>query len=242
MFRLLTACLVIVLLACNTKNQTSGNTITQDSSAIVNDPKNNLNIQVAEFSEVDTSGIIMFPLRMGESAEDRSSFSYKSMPDGNYWNIVFLNSKTGEYHLLSDQKMLINSYSQGYTSSEEPKVSSEANKIFYSITTDDINADKILDHTDPAYLFISDKDGQNLRLISPKGGNVQNWKLIKSSGKVIMAIKRDTDKNAKFDDKDEITSFVFDLTNPSETQELFYSEFKNKLKVLYDKDWKRKKK
>jgi len=213
-----------------------------DSVAVVNDPKNNLNIQTNSFSEIDSSGILMFPLSMGESERDGGSLSYKEMPSNSYWNIIFLNSKTNEYHLLSDRKMLIRNYDFKYSSNNNVDIAQTSRQIFYLITSDDLNKDKKLTDEDPKYLFVSDKEGNNFRQISPSNYDLQNWQFIKSVNKVLMTVKKDSDKNNKFDEKDEVTTFEIEMDKGTEPKEIFSSDFKNKLKILYDRDWKRLKK
>ncbi len=213
-----------------------------DSVAVVNDPKNTLNIQTNSFSEIDSSGILMFPLSMGESERDGGSLSYKEMPSNSYWNIIFLNSKTNEYHLLSDRKMLIRNYDFKYSSNNNVDIAQTSRQIFYSITSDDLNKDKKLTDEDPKYLFVSDKEGNNFRQISPSNYDLQNWQFIKSVNKVLMTVKKDSDKNNKFDEKDEVTTFEIEMDKGTEPKEIFSSDFKNKLKILYDRDWKRLKK
>jgi hypothetical protein len=238
---------IFILTSCgqNKQEQTTqnnSNNVMVDSVAVINDPKNNLNIQTNSFSEIDSSGILMFPLSMGETERDGGSLSYKEMPSNSYWNIVFLNSKTNDYHLLNDRKMLIYSYDIKYSSGNNINISQSKNHIFYSITTDDYNKDKKLTQEDPNYLFVTDKAGNNFRQISPSNYHLQNWEFIKSVNKVIMTVKKDSDMNNKFDEKDEVTTFEIDIEKGTEPKEIFSQEFKNKLKILYDRDWKRLKK
>jgi len=238
--------IILILTSCGQEKQEqttqqNSNNVVVDSIAIVNDPKNNLNIQTNSFSEIDSSGILMFPLSMGETERDGGSLSYKEMSGNSYWNIAFLNSKTNDYHLLSDRKMLIDNYDVKY-SSNNIDIAQTKNHIFYSIITDDYNKDKRLTQDDPNYLFITDKVGNNLRQISPSNYHLQSWEFVKSVNKVIMTVKKDSDKNNKFDEKDEVTTFEFDVNKGSEAKEIFSQEFKNKLKILYDRDWKRIKK
>lgn len=235
-----------LLISCGQNNnqlqeQPQGNP-TSDSLAVVNDPKNNLNIQTNSFSEIDSSGVLMFPLSMGESEREGGSLSYKEMPNNGYWNIIFYNSKTKEYHLLSERKMVIENYDYKYSSGDNENISQTTNHIFYTIRTDDFNKDKKLTDQDPQYLFISDKFGNNFRQISPPNYNLNNWKFIKSSNKVIMTVGKDSDKNIKFDNSDEITTFEIELAKGEEAKEIFADDFKNKLKILFDRDWKRIKK
>ena len=235
---------VFILISCGQNKQepptqqSADNTVV-DSVAVLNDPKNNLNIQTNSFSEIDSSGILMFPLSMGESDRDGGSLSYKSMPSNGFWNIIFLNSKTNEYHLLSDKKMLIKNYDFKYSSNENVDIAQTSRHIFYSITSEDYNKDKKLTEEDPKYLFVSDKDGNNFRQISPSNYDLQNWQFIKSANKVLLTVKKDSDKNNKFDEKDEVTTFEVEIDKGTEPKEVFSTDFKNKLKILYDRDWKR---
>jgi hypothetical protein len=230
------------LFACK-ENKGNPETIVIDSASIVNDPKNNLNIQTNTFSEIDSSGIIMFPLSMGESERaDGGSLSYKSMPSNRYWNIIFLNSKSNQYHFLSDKKMLISNFDLQYSSDVNRNITQASKYIFYTIKVDDYNKDKIFDNEDPQYLFVSDKEGNNFRQISPANHDLSNWQFIKSVNKVLLTAKTDSDKNNKFDEQDEVKTFEVDMGSGTEAKELFSTDFKNKLKILYDKDWKRMKK
>ena len=235
---------IFILISCgqNKKEPTtqkSTDNIIMDSVAVLNDPKNNLNIQTNSFSEIDSSGILMFPLSMGETERDGGSLSYKEMPNNSFWNIIFLNSKTNEYYLLSDKKMLIRNYDFKYSSNENVDIAQTSRHIFYSITSDDFDKDKKLTHEDPKYLFVSDKEGNNFRQISPSNYDLQNWQFIKSVNKVLLTVRKDSDKNNKFDDKDEVTTFEVEIDKGTEPKEVFSTEFKNKLKILYDRDWKR---
>ena len=238
---------VIILISCSQNNQEPQTQQNVDNSvvdtlSVLNDPKNNLNIQTNSFSEIDSSGILMFPLSMSETAREGGSLSYKEMPGNNYWNIIFLNSKTNEYSLLSDKKMLIRNYDFKYSSNDTVEIVKTSKHIFYSITSDDLNKDKKLTYEDPEYLFVSDKEGKNFRQISPANYDLQNWQYIKSINKVFITAKKDSDKNMKFDENDEVATFEVGMDSNSEPKEVFSADFKNKLKILYDRDWKRLKK
>lgn len=237
--------ITLLLCACGQnqqgqQHQTNTDSAVADSLAILNDPKNNLNIQMTNFSEIDSSGILMFPLSMEESERPGNSSLYKDVPVNSYWNIIFLNARTDEYHLLSDRKMLIRDVD--YSRKGAADVSQTNKYIFYAVTVDDLNGDKKLTDADPEYLFVSDRAGNDFRQISPANYHLQNWKFIKSANKVFMTVKKDSDKNSKFEEKDEVTTFEFDIDKEVAPKEVFSTEFKNQLKVLYDRDWKRLKK
>ena len=138
--------------------------------------------------------------------------------------------------------MLIRNYDFKNNSNSNVDIGQTSRHIFYSITSDDFNEDKKLTDEDPKYLFISDKEGNNFRQISPSNYDLQNWQFIKSVNKVLLTVRKDSDKNNKFDDKDEVTTFEVEIDKRIEPKEVFSTDFKNKLKILYDRDWKRLKK
>ncbi len=230
--------------SCGQNNQhgqtsTSPDSTAVDTVAIINDPKNNLNVQTNSFFEIDSSGIIMFPISMGEIKRGGGSYSYKEMPYNSYWNIIFYNSHTSQYHLLSDKKMLISSFDIRYRSGDNIDIAFSNKYIFYLVKIDDYNQDEKLPSDDPEYLFVSDKEGNNFKQISPTGYNLKSWQYIKSTNRIFMAVVKDSDKNRKFGDKDEVTTFQIDIDKETQPTEIFPTEFKNKLKVLFDRDWKR---
>lgn len=57
-----------------------------------------------------------------------------------------------------------------------------------------------------------------------------------------MTVGKDSDNNIEFDNSDEIATFEIELDKGTEAKEVFGDDFKNKLKILFDRDWKRLKK
>ncbi len=237
------SCLFLILFSCNVKEQPlpQGNdsNTTTDSVAVVNDPTINLNVQMNSYTEIDSSAVLLFPLSVSEN-EDRSGFtsrSYKSMPNDEYWNMAFLNTKTNEYHLLGENKMLISSYEYNVEGYEKVKALDQT--IFYTIKTTDYNKDKLINDKDPTYLFITDKRGYGFKQISPSNYHFIRWSYIDSCNKIILTLKKDNNKDNLFDEKDETVMYDVAASFDKDAAEIFSVDFKNKLKVLFDRDWKR---
>jgi hypothetical protein len=230
----------LAILSLSSCNQNRGKQAGLDSSLVstTSNPQSNLNIQVDHFSQIDSSDFVIFPLSMGESVGIRSDNSFKHIPQNNYWNVAFHNTKTRDYHLLSDRKMIIRNIDLICGSNDPGDHCQGSNYIFYTITTDDLNKDKKLTGEDPEYLFVSDKQGKNFRQISPPNTHLRNWKFLKKSNELILTAYSDSDKNSKFDDSDEIATFQVNMSNKSGAKEIFDSGFKSKLKDLYNRDWK----
>ncbi len=94
--------------------------------------------------------------------------------------------------------MLILNYETNYDNSsyyssedsDTPKIDNYSSKyyIFYNMITEDLNQDKKLNYSNPTYLFITDKEGKNLKQISPSNLNVVDWKLIPKTNKIISSM------------------------------------------------------
>jgi len=232
----LTTLLAISIVACSDQNPDKP-TVTPSKGT-----KSKINLQVREFVQQDSSNYILFPLSAGENINSEglieSSREYKDMANDS-WNIIFYNSKTGEQHLLDEnKKMLIHSYGKNSYGREQAYVK---DKIFYNITAVDYNGDNKFDYSDPSYLFISDLDGHHFRQLSPDNYNLVSWELVKNTNTILMILVKDSNNDKKFDDKDEKVAMSIDFTTNAPAKEIFSGEFKDKLKELFDKNWKRKK-
>ncbi|GAO42712.1 hypothetical protein FPE01S_01_17280 [Flavihumibacter petaseus NBRC 106054] len=227
----------------NRQSREAADSIVTDSIAISDNPKNYLNIQTKNFTEIDSSGILMLPLTMGESPDESGGLYYKSIPVSSCWNMIFLNLRTNEYHLLSDKKIVIRDYefynSGDYNTSYRTTINKSDKFLFYTVTSDDYNKDKKLTSEDPTYLFVSDKEGRNFKQISPSNYDIQKWKFIPSVNKIIIAARKDTNRNTRFEENEEVTTFEVDFNRGMEPQEVFTADFKRQLRELYDRDWKR---
>lgn len=206
-----------------------------------------LKIQTHESIEIDSSGIVVFPLQIGETDDSRLKGSFESGKNDVCWNMIFYNTKTGEKHWLSDRKMLIlnyeTNYSNSYNSSNDSEILkiddySSKNYIFYNIITEDFNQDKKLNYDDPTYLFITDKEGKNLKQISPKSMNVVDWKLIPKTNKIIINARKDINGNKNFDEnEDELINLEFDLNTQKSAKLIFDKKDQDSLINNFKKNW-----
>jgi hypothetical protein len=229
---------MISVLSCsgNPESTADSSNINQES------PIENLNVQTTNFSEIDSSGVLMFPLRMGESKRESESSSYKEIPQSEFWNIMFYNSITNNYYLLTKDKILIENFNDDYYNDAETISTNKTNYIFYTARSLDYNKDKLLNYQDPLYLYVSNKKGENFRQLSPNNFNLENWRYIKSTNKIVFSASKDSNKNNLFDDKDEVIAFEVNVDSKELAKEIFSNETKNELKKLYDRDWKKIKK
>jgi hypothetical protein len=192
----------------------------------------------------------MYPLLLRREEDDylgSSSGGSSSL----YWNIVFYNTSTNEYHLLDEQrKMLISEYDLKENESHSRSLSSSVSDmhlqegvnqvrklIFYSIRTTDYNHDGVLNGLDPTYLFASDKTGHNFRQISPDSADVDEWQALDHTDKVLLQINRDTNGDNKFNSEDKLTPMIYSITTGAPAKEVFSPEFKDKAKQQLNAQW-----
>jgi hypothetical protein len=53
-----------------------------------------------------------------------------------------------------------------------------------------------------------------------------------------MTLTKDNNADKEFGENDEVASFEINIDKNSTATEIFSQQFKNKLKLLYDRDWK----
>jgi hypothetical protein len=132
---------------------------------------------------------------------------------------------------LQTKKVLINGFSDEAQSTDK--------HLFFSVITEDFNADKVLSNDDPQYLFITDKQGNNFMQVSPMGRDVTHWEYIKASNKILMTLVKDTTHDKEFDEKDEVSIFEYEIDKSAAPVEIISGKLKSQLKSLYNKDWKK---
>jgi hypothetical protein len=199
---------------------------------------------------IDSSENVMYPLVNNQANGDEGGPFSSGGRSKTYWNIIFYNTSTKRYHLLdASRKMIINTYNTSYanseygSSSDEPhslNVTKRGNYIFYSVVIDDFNKNGELDDNDPDYLFISDKNGNDFKQISPIGANVNSWELIEKTGKVLIQTVTDTNHDKKFADEVVVVPYIYDLKG-GPTQQVFDPQFSKMVNDLHQKLWPAKK-
>ena len=255
MIRARAAYLIVVgLIACNGGvDQGAANKPATDGQKI--EQLNKLKLNFGSPVLMDSSTYVMYPLILKDDDGTGGSFSSSGRATS-YWNFVFYNTATGEYHLLSDSlKMLIYSYHFGMGSVASSSGSSYSGYIdgpveaglarvgsflYYRIIVSDYNKDGKLDHQDPTYLFVSDKEGRRFRQVSPGNMDLKSWDAVRSSNSVLMLVAGDDNGDGKFDDRDRSIPFVYNLSGRTTPNEVFKDTFNLRLKKMFDAQWGRK--
>ncbi len=206
-----------------------------------------LNLQFEHVIQPDSSDHLLLPLTIRETPDGKGiidSRTYKEVDRSYYWNVAFYNTRTGEHHLLDEnRKMLIHHITVNDSEADDfgnKRTSATDGKyIFYRVITADHNGDKRFDDEDLTYLFVSDLAGRSFRQLSPPGYDLLSWEPIKGTRKIIMLVHKDSNNDRKLDQREEKPAFVVDLDRPGPAREIFTARDKSHLKERYDRDWQR---
>ena len=236
---------VLILTSCNDTKQEVNlqQDLKNDTTAKA------IQILFAEPQIIDSSHIIIYPLLF----EKISYESYGSSGGGektSYWNLIFYNTETAQQHLLtSDKKILI--YSINLSSSSSSSSSGDIwtnginifkSNIIYTAVSKDYNSNNQLDQDDPNYLYVSDKEGNSFRQISPEDYNITSWDVVKGTSKISMQGQKDVNGDKKFDANDTTIPLVVDLTVMKPAVETFNNNYMDTLKQRLVTIWKSVKK
>ena len=205
---------------------------------------NSQQIIFAEPQTIDSSHIVIYPLIL---EKETYSSGYSSGSGGqrtSYWNLIFYNTETQNQNLLTtDKKILISSINFGSSSSSSDDLWTSGiniykNNIIYTVVANDYNANKQIDGNDPTYLFVSNRDGTNFRQISPDSCNINSWKVVKGTTKIIMQGQKDNNGDKVFNENDAIIPLVVDINSGKTATETFKQNFIDSLKLRLVKIWK----
>jgi hypothetical protein len=227
----------------NSKDMNLQKAIKKDSSA------NMSTIIFAAPQVIDSSHIVIYPLIL-EKTTYGSGFSSGSgeWERTNYWNLLFFDAETNQQHLLTrDKKIIIFSINSGESSSFARHIPTDRNNIykdniFYEAITKDYNQNDYLDNNDPTYLFISDKQGNNFRQLSPENYNIKSWTVVEGTTKIILQAQRDDNNDKKFDENDKTIPMIVDVASGKFAQETFNQNYMDSLKSVMTKIWKAERK
>lgn len=245
--------LLIILFSCNSGSNTkpeTPNIPVQDSAQVLITADGKAINLIDDYEVTDTANeYILFPLLVKDAKDKEESvigYSKRSGEGNLYWNIIFHNYKTGEHLLLEpERKILIGGYSfTDYYDITYSEGVVEKHKqtpyIFYTVYTDDYNADKKLGTDDPAYFFISNPDGTGFKQVSPPNISITQKRFPKNIPFLLLSGIRDSNNDKKFDAGDEQVYYKVNMSDSTfKVEEIFSTPFKIKLKNLFDKNWKK---
>ena len=242
--QLSTITIIFILTSCNSKTEDinlqqgiKNDTMIKTSQIIFSEPQT-----------IDSSSVVIYPLI---SEKTTYGGNYGSSGGGgekiSYWNLIFYNTETGAKNLLTKKnKILIYSINMGGSSSSSSGIWTNGINIFkdniiYTVVSKDYNQNKILDQGDPNYLYVSTKEGNGFRQISPDDYNIRSWEVVKGTTKIIMQGQKDENGDKKFNESDKTVPLIVDLGLNKQANETFENSYIDSLKKNLIGIWKQQK-
>jgi hypothetical protein len=244
----ITVALLSLLLAtgCNSDKSPADAPVAPQASSTETDPmyvseQMPEGIQSAGFTEIDSTGILMFPLQIlgseNNSVMDKMSYGSR-YAEANIWNYIFYNSHTGEQHLLTTEKMLIRQTQFGGSVKMMPEANDQSDFIFYEVIKQKEIPTENEDAQAPSALYVSDKQGKDFRQVSPVGMHLSHWQTVPSTHHIIMTCLQDSDGNKKFDiQKDAVFMYTWDPASDKPATEVLTDSTKKMVADLFKKHW-----
>lgn len=182
--------------------------------------------------------------KQGQEREAVSSVAYKSSYDsygsgsyssyswGPYYNLVFINKRTGEMRSLLAQKGFINGVYLPEKKYDKKDTEIKPTFLLLKIATADTNNDGVINEKDASAGFIASIDGTKLTQVTPDNTQMKWWHYDSDSQRLFVEIVHDVNKDKKFDWDDPQTVISVNVLDPKAGQEFISSEIKNKIESL----------
>lgn len=151
---------------------------------------------------------------------------------GPYFNLVFVNKKTGESRPLLDHKGFIDGVYFPEKKYNKKETEIKPTFLLLKIATADTNRDGVINEKDASAGFIASLDGTKLTQITPDNTQMKWWDYDADSQKLFVEIIKDVNNDQKFNWDDPKTVVSVNVLNPKIGQEFIPTEIKNKIESL----------
>jgi hypothetical protein len=151
---------------------------------------------------IDSSSSIIIPVQYDINLMNSSKFYYGEF----YANIVFYNFKNDSSKRLFKNDTFIKGFMSEYNYYNQDRkynldnISSQW--IFYFVKSFDYSKNGKIDSDDPYILYVSDKNGNGLKAITPVDENAVSINIYNKQGFALIKMQRDLDKDFDFENSD----------------------------------------
>ncbi len=129
------------------------------------------------------------------------------------YNIIFHNKKNAATHLLLPENALITSFQ--YINDEDAKGKPKNKYIFLELIPNDTTGEGVVDREDAVVGYLADISGKNLKQITPENAKLLNWYLDAKGGFMLLRIRKDSDGDKRYTEKDETSFLRVSLAKPA---------------------------
>ncbi|MEG4033164.1 hypothetical protein [Microcoleus sp. Pol12B5] len=168
------------------------------------------------------------------------------------YNMIFYNKSSGESNILLNRPALISKFeyllgkqepenpSQENVQTNQPK-QNRSNKasskpqnqlLLFHIIDSDTNADGKLDRADAIIGYLSNLGGKSLQAITPPDTQLMSWVFDEKSGGIFLTIRKDSDGDRKFTEKDGIDFVRVNVSQPNVGKEIIDGKTRQKLQKI----------
>jgi len=166
------------------------------------------------------------------SYDSKMSYSSYSSHWGPYYNIVFINKKTGESRPLLANKGYIDGVYFPEKKYDKKETEVKPTFLLLNIATADTNDDGVINEKDASAGFIASIDGAKLTQITPDNTQMRGWFYDSDSQRLFVEIVRDANKDRKFNWDDPQTVVSVNVLDPKTGQEFIPGEIKDKIESV----------
>ena len=149
----------------------------------------------------DSLSSIVIPVQYDVNLLNSSKLSY-----GEYYaNIIFYDFVKDSSKRLFNNDTFIKGFDSYYNYNKKYSLDNMSSKwIFYFVKSFDYSKNGKIDSDDPYFLYVSDKNGNGLKSITPTNENAVSINIYDKQGFALIKMQRDFDKDNDFesDDKD----------------------------------------
>ncbi len=185
-----------------------------------------------------------------------SKLSYESRDSGPIGeNLIFYHKTSGASNILLHKKALISKfeYLSAKKEAENPsRENAQANRpkqnpskkaaskpqdklLLFHIIDSDTNADGKFDGADAVIGYLSNLAGKSLQPITPPNTQLVSWVFDEKSGAIFITIRKDSDADRKFTEKDTIDFVRVNISKPGVGQEIIDGKTRQELqKIMFD--------
>jgi hypothetical protein len=183
--------------------------------------------------ELDSGTHALIPMSISNDRGKGGSYSsYEKDYTSGYWNVLFLDLRTQETHLLTDKRMRITGIH--IHKREQGKVLSQ--HVLYSIIDEDVNNDGQFDYADAEHLSISDATGHGLTPVSPVKEDVMSWRVLDGHDRIIIITRVDTDGDRVYEQHEDANVYLYDV-HTRELRRVVTDELQGQVNKLFYEQW-----
>lgn len=200
-----------------------------------------LSLEGADFSIIP---VTLEKRKQGEEREMVSKeVSYKSRYDsyggssyfsywGPYYNLVFVNKKTGESRPLLTEKGFIAGVYFPEKRYDKKDIEIKPTFLLLKIATTDTNHDGVINEKDASAAFIANIDGTKLTQITPDNTQMGWWHYDTDSQRLFVEIVHDVNNDRRFNWDDPQTVVSVNILDPKIGRDFVPEEIKSKIEAV----------